>query len=171
MSRRRSSSSAIESREVPKIIRKKSTCNKNKIELETLKEEVKCMKDKIDKISKCNEKLVSENKKLQLDLNVYKEGYMKFVDIHSVVHKQVSNVLNVDMPHDQHCLVCLKNGDTIKLNTGTSLLKLECSDGACQNMMCCKDCFETYDRSYKVCMFCRKPGSFMTICDEIIDLS
>jgi len=171
MSNRPYSSFAIKSIGVSKIIKKKSTCIKNRIETETLKEELKCMNEKIDKLNKCNEKLISENKKIQSDLDFYKEGYLKFVDIHSVVHKQVSTVLNVDMPHDQHCLVCLKNGDTIKFNTGTSLLKLECSDGACQNMMCCKECFETYDRNYKVCMFCRKPGSFMTICDEIIDLS
>jgi len=75
------------------------------------------MNQKIGKISNYNEKLISDNTKLQTDLNFYKEGYLKFVDIHSVVRKQVLNVLNVDMPHDQHCLVCFKNGDTIKSNT------------------------------------------------------
>ena len=39
------------------------------------------MNQKIGKISNYNEKLISDNTKLQTDLIFYKEGYLKFVDI------------------------------------------------------------------------------------------
>jgi hypothetical protein len=136
-----------------------------------LKNQITVSDENVQNITKHKNDLTAENIKLREELRIYKEGYLRFVRIHSQVHADVTNIVSSDMPHSEHCLICLANNDLVKVNTGKDLLKLECSHGGCANMMCCKECFETYDRGAKVCMFCRKPGSYMRPCKEIIDLS